>query len=94
MKDELLQIINHYGVMPQLKYLQSEVFELNEAIINAERYEEMTLDDKQHIAEEIADCCVFLRQFMEYYGITQEEITNIMAFKIGRQIQRIENETH
>ena len=33
MKEKLLKIINHYGVMLQLKYLQSEVFELNEAII-------------------------------------------------------------
>lgn len=33
MKEDLLKIINTYGVMPQLKYFQSEVFELNEAII-------------------------------------------------------------
>lgn len=31
MKEDLLKIIEHYGVMPQLKYFQSEVFELNEA---------------------------------------------------------------
>lgn len=36
MKNDLLKIINHYGVIPQLKYFQSEVFELNEAIISAE----------------------------------------------------------
>ena len=34
--DKLLEIINHYGVLPQLKYFQSEVFELNEAILNYE----------------------------------------------------------
>lgn len=38
MKEDLLKIINHYGVMPQLKYLQSEVFELNEAIIEYESF--------------------------------------------------------
>ena len=38
MKEDLLKIIQHYGVMPQLKYFQSEVFELNESIINAENY--------------------------------------------------------
>lgn len=32
MKEALLKIINHYGVMPQLKYFQSEVYELGEAI--------------------------------------------------------------
>ena len=33
-KEKLLKIINHYGVIPQLKYFQSEVFELNETIID------------------------------------------------------------
>ena len=36
-KEELLKIINTYGVMPQLKYFQSEVFELNEAIFEKEK---------------------------------------------------------
>ena len=34
MKETALKVINHYGVMPQLKYFQSEVFELTEAIID------------------------------------------------------------
>ena len=34
MKDKLLQIINHYGVMKQLKYIHSEYFELDEAILD------------------------------------------------------------
>lgn len=33
MNEKLRKIINHYGVDKQLKYFQSEVFELNEAII-------------------------------------------------------------
>ena len=33
MKDKLLKIIKNYGVIPQLKYFQTEVFELNESII-------------------------------------------------------------
>ena len=36
MKEKLLKIINHYGVIHQLKYFQSEVFELNEAVIKHE----------------------------------------------------------
>lgn len=32
-KEKLRKIINHYGMDKQLKYFQSEVFELNEAII-------------------------------------------------------------
>ena len=95
MEDKLLKIINHYGVIPQLKYFQSEVFELNEAIIDykyvevykgspAEKYH------KEHIAEEIADVMVMLEQFKLYYGITSEEITKIFWSKVDRQIERIE----
>lgn len=97
MKDDLLKIISFYGVMPQLKYFQSEVFELNEAIIKYENipngiYEYIKNEYKEHIAEEIADCMVMLKQFQYYYGITDEEIINNMQFKIKRQLERIENE--
>ncbi len=94
MKDDLLKIISFYGVIPQLKYFQSEVFELNEAIIKYENipngiYEHIKNEYKEHIAEEIADCTVMLKQFQYYYGITDEEIINNMQFKIKRQLERI-----
>lgn len=41
LKEELLKIINHYGIKPQLKYFQSEVFELNEAVLYKEEYEQL-----------------------------------------------------
>lgn len=34
MNEKLRKIINHYGIIEQLKYFQSEVFELNEAIFD------------------------------------------------------------
>lgn len=94
MKEDLLKIINHYGVMPQLKYFQSEVFELNEAIINAENddfnyYDEVCKSNKKHIAEEIADCLVMLNQFVEYYQIQISDIYIIMEQKIDRQLDRM-----
>lgn len=95
MKEKLLKIISFYGVMPQLKYFQSEVFELNEAVIERElhwNYDTEIQDIKpldKHIAEEIADCMVMLKQFQYYYGITDEEIINNMQFKIKRQLERI-----
>lgn len=100
MKEQLKEIIEHYGVMKQLKYFQSEVFELNEAIINREDYltysseiepYSIAMLDK-HIAEEIADIEVMLNQFKEYYGITYEQILVIMQHKINRQLERIKNE--
>lgn len=107
MKDELLKIINYYGLIKQLKYFQSEVFELNEAIIrhnNRGMLEDITNNickvfisdykdaSKEHIIEEIADVQVMLSQFKEYYDITDEEIEKVMKYKVERQLERIENE--
>ena len=91
MNEDLKQIIKHYGVLPQLKYFQSEVYELTEAIL----FEQLTITfgDKEHIAEEIADVMVMLKQFQLYYCIKDEEIKDIMEFKINRQIARIEKES-
>ena len=97
MEEKLLKIINHYGIMSQLKYIHSEYFELTEAIM---RYrddfyymqEENILEhDKEHIAEEIADIMVMLKQFQYYYGIEDKQIEDIMNFKIDRQLERIKN---
>ena len=97
MKKDLLKIIEHYGVMPQLKYFQSEVFELNEAILEYEHeeytyYEEVAKSLKKHIAEEIADVLVMLKQFQHYYSIDDRELKEIMKYKIERQLERIKNE--
>lgn len=95
MKDDLLKIISFYGVIPQLKYFQSEVFELVEAVINRElhwNYDTEIQDIKpldKHIAEEIADCMVMLKQFQYYYGIEDKEIEEVMKYKIDRQLERI-----
>lgn len=103
MKEDLLNIINHYGVMKQLKYFQSEVFELNEAIIQAEDYTpnpndsftKMTINTNnyvEHIAEEIADVFMMLKQFQYYYGIGVNDIEKIVDYKTKRQLERINNE--
>lgn len=91
MNDKLKKIIKHYGVLPQLKYFQSEVYELTEAIL-WEGFTTNNYIDTKHIAEEIADCIVMLKQFQLYYCIKDEEIEDIIKFKIDRQIERINNE--
>ena len=100
MDEKLLKIINHYGVSPQLKYFQSEVFELNEAIITHELKKSVEYEiplteiigTKEHIAEEIADVTVMLLQFKEYYGIDGNDVLKIMNEKIDRQLKRMEEE--
>lgn len=102
MKEKLLKIINTYGVMHQLKYFQSEVFELNEAIIRKEYLpNEKDVDPeifamnmeieqaKEHVTEEIADVMVMLNQFMLYYNISNGEVLDVMQYKINRQLERI-----
>ena len=93
MEEKLLEIINHYGVMPQLKYFQSEVFELNEAIIRHDENCYPNDEANKYIAEEIADVEVMLLQFKEYYHIDGKQILEIMNKKIDRQLERIKKES-
>ena len=96
-EEKLLKIINHYGVNHQQRKLQEEVFELNEAIINAENNRLVGISRNpselaiKHIAEEIADVEVMLLQFKEYYHINGNDILKIMNEKINRQLNRIDN---
>jgi hypothetical protein len=97
MKDKLLEIISFYGIDKQLKYIHSEYFELDEAIIQKEypaivkghKNEQLDILENKHIAEELADVMVMLKQFQYYYGISEEEIEKIMNEKIDRQLERI-----
>ena len=97
MKEKLLQIINHYGIMPQLKYIHSEYFELDEAIISylndeCNYYSEVEESHKKEIMGEIADVMVMLKQFQYYCDIEDKQIEDIMNFKIDRQLDRINKE--
>lgn len=97
MKEDLLKIINHYGVNAQQRQLAEEIFEFQEAItqhelINSASYEiplTELIDAKEHIAEEIADVMVLLNQFKAYYVIPSETILTFMRGKVNRQLERI-----
>lgn len=90
-KEKALEIINHYGVLVQLKYFQSEVFELIEAILTG-KLTDLDNEALYHIAEEIADVMLMLKQFQEYYKISDDRIGEIMHYKADRQLKRIEEE--
>ena len=100
MKEDLLKIIRHYGLDNQLKYIHSEYYELDESIFNYESGKflaDLDCEEKEqkaieHIAEELSDCFVMLKQFQYYYDIKDSEIEKIMREKIDRQLQRIEGE--
>lgn len=100
MKEDLLKIINHYGVNHQQRKLNEEVFELQEAIINAENNRLIGISRKpselaiEHIAEEIGDVLVMVYQFVEYYNVDQVELCKTMDYKINRQLERIKGESN
>ena len=56
MNEKLRKIINHYTIKKQLKYFQSELFELNEAILDAEKQSasELLTDTFYNIAKTFA----------------------------------------
>lgn len=92
MKEDLLKIINYYGVLKQLKYIHTEYFELDEAVMDFEYTNVNKLAQVEHIAEELADVMVMLKQFQYYYRIDDEQVEKIMNEKIERQLDRIEKE--
>lgn len=94
MKNKLLQIIDHYGIDKQLKYIHSEYFELDEAIIQFDWNDEIHNEKYaiECVAQEIADVMVMLKQFQYYYGIEDKQIEDVMQYKIDRQLDRIEKE--
>lgn len=100
MKEDLLKIIQHYGVNVQQRQFNEEVFELQEAITQHELKESVSYeiplteltDTREHIAEEIADVMVMLNQFKAYYNIPNETILVFMRGKVNRQLERIKNE--
>lgn len=92
MKEKEKEIIEHYGVMPQLKHLQGEMFELTEAIINHEN--EMTKGNLSHIIEELADVQVMIDQLKTYYKVKDIDLNKEMEYKVNRQINRIAGENN
>ena len=100
MKENLLKIIQHYGVNAQQRQFAEEVFELQEAITTHELKNSVSyeiplteiVETKEHIAEEIADVMIMLNQFKAYYNIPNETILVFMRGKVNRQLERIKNE--
>ena len=83
MENKLLTIFNTYGKSHQVSKLLEEVGEFIETVIN---------EDKENMVQEMADCMVILKQFQYYYEINDDEIEEVMKYKIERTIKRMENE--
>lgn len=82
--NELLEIINHYGLKTQLKKFNEEVYELLESIIQK--------DNKEHITEEYADVVLVLSQIGLYLNIDPNEVDKIVDYKVKRTQEKIKKE--
>ena len=94
MKEDCSKIIEHYGVNHQQRKLAEEVFELQEAIF-ANWYDidgVTNVGYVEHIREEIGDVIVILKQIQYYYEIPDEEIEDVMKYKVQRTLKRMEKE--
>lgn len=96
MNNDLLKIIEHFGLNNQQRKLQEEIFELQEAITRMEMcpsgiYCFLRDKYKEHIIEEMADCLVLLGQIQQYYNISDAEIHKGMVAKTQRTLERIRN---
>lgn len=88
MRDNALEIYNHYGYKNQLKKLSEEVYEFIEAMLE---YEAGT-GDIEHVIEELGDVEFILYQFREANNISTNEIRDVWRYKSKRQLNRIGNE--
>lgn len=95
LKEDLLKTIKHYGVRNQLKHLHTEVYELDEAVLDYENTRSSWFDYeklKNNIAGEIADLMNFVEEIQLYYEIPEKTIKEIRKQKMQRQLKRIEYE--
>jgi len=78
MNKKLRKIINHYTLKKQLKYFQSEVFELNEAIIQYEEKKRKPIDIVCNALEPIM-ASLNNRKAISSTDAIKEEIADVMV---------------
>lgn len=101
MQSDIERIADHYGYETQSRQLIEEMAELTQVINKVWRYEnkpkkyicdEVALDVlKDNLIEEIADVQIMLWQML-YLLDRQNDIEQIIEYKIKRQLNRIEME--
>ena len=87
-KEQLQEIVNHYGADHQKDKLFEEMAELQKEVCK----EKDSKGDISHIAEELADVYVMLQQMQLIYGITDEKVEMEAQKKIERTLDVIEGE--
>lgn len=91
MKAKLLRIFNHFGIETQKRKLNEECYEFLQAV--CEWQNNPTAANVLHIAEELADCLVVLKQFQHHFGIDEQTIKEWCDYKTERTLARIDTKT-
>lgn len=88
-------IVEHYGVNNQLDVLAEECVDLIRAISNY-KHSNYAKAELEHVAEEIADVQIMIRQIAEGYGGDYSDfynsVCNWILVKTERQLRRINEE--
>lgn len=89
------RIIEHYGADKQLTVHMEECAELIQALSKILRNK----DDKEafnacieHLTEEIADVLVCINQLQLIFDISDETLSDMIGYKVLRQMRRIEHD--
>ena len=91
---DLEKIMEYYNYDEQSRQAIEEMAELTQAINkfwrNLNKKGHNNRDDISHIAEEVADVYVCLKQVESYLDIS-EEVNDYIDYKIHRQLERIKH---
>ena len=86
-EDDLLKIMDHYGLEHQRLKLAEEYQELQD-----ELFMYIASGDENNLLNEIADVFVLCLQFLFEYGYSLDDLVAEMDYKIQRQLKRMEDQ--
>lgn len=89
MIDKIKLIASYYGKEPQLRMLAEECSELAKEALKAIRSKG---DNREALIEEMADVEIMLAQIKYLGKIEQSDIDEVKAYKLDRQLERIQKE--
>lgn len=101
MDEKIKKILEHYTYAHQIRKHIEEVLEMQEAIdiYLMDVYDKK--ENEEHLKEEISDYFITRKQIdmvaknmMYEIGATEEEIEEIMEYKVNRHLKRIEGESN
>jgi NTP pyrophosphatase (non-canonical NTP hydrolase) len=80
-------IANYYGIDNQILIAIEEMSELTKELCKYER----KFHREREIAEELADVSIMVEQLIDLFGV-ERNVSEIIDYKLNRQLRRIDNE--